>query len=61
LLSAVLFHNPVMGYKYSELGGIHVALVHGKTGGKVELVVEEMDARQARLFYLPDLGKFMGK
>ena len=31
------------------------------TGGKVELVVEEMDVRQARLFSLLDLGKFMGK
>ncbi len=44
-----------------ELDGIHVALVQGKTGGKVELVVEEMDVRQARLFSLLDLGKFMGK
>jgi len=25
------------------------------------LVVEEMDAKQARLFSLLDLGKFMGK
>ena len=44
-----------------ELEGIHVALVHGKTGGKVELVVEEMDVRQARLFSFLDMGKFMGK
>ena len=44
-----------------ELEGIRVALVQGKTGGKVDLVVEEMDARQARLFSLLDLGKFMGK
>jgi len=43
------------------LEGISVALVHGKTGGKVELVVEEMDARRARLFSLLDLGKFIGK
>jgi len=44
-----------------ELGGIRLALVQGKTGGKVDLVVEEMDAKQARLFSLLDLGKFMGK
>ena len=44
-----------------ELEGIRVALVHGKTGGKVELVVEEMDVRQARLFSFLDMGKFMGK
>jgi len=43
------------------LEGISVVLVHGKTGGKVELVVEEMDARRARLFSLLDLGKFIGK
>jgi len=42
-----------------ELGGIRVALVQGKMGGKVDLVVEEMDAKQARLFSLLDLGKFM--
>jgi len=44
-----------------ELGGIRLALVQGKTGGKVDLVVEEMGAKQARLFSLLDLGKFMGK
>ncbi|MBC2708665.1 MAG: hypothetical protein HF975_16805 [ANME-2 cluster archaeon] len=44
-----------------ELEGIRVALLQGKTGGKVDLVVEEMDAKQARLFSLLDLGKFMGK
>ena len=44
-----------------ELEGIRVALVKGKTGSKVDLVVEEMDAKQARLFSLLDLGKFMGK
>ena len=44
-----------------ELGGIRLALVQGKTGGKVDLVVEEIDAKQARLFSLMDLGKFMGK
>ena len=43
------------------VGGIRLALVQGKTGGKVDLVVEEMYAKQARLFSLLDLGKFMGK
>jgi transposase len=43
-----------------ELGGIRLALVQGKTGDKVDLVVEEMDAKQARLFSLLDLGKFIG-
>jgi len=42
-----------------ELEGIQVALVKEKSGGKVEVVVEEMDAKQARLFSLLDLGKFM--
>jgi len=44
-----------------ELEGIRVALVQGKAGSKVDLVVEEMDVKQARLFSLLDLGKFMGK
>jgi len=44
-----------------ELGGIRVALVQGKSGGKVEVVVEEMDAKQARLFSLLDFGKFIAK
>ncbi|TFH46423.1 MAG: IS1634 family transposase [ANME-2 cluster archaeon] len=44
-----------------ELEGIRLALVQGKTDNKVDLVVEEMDAKQARLFSLLDLGKFMGK
>ena len=44
-----------------ELEGIRVALVQGKKGGKVDLVVEEMDAKQARLFSLLDLGKLIGK
>ena len=39
--------------------GIRLALVKGETGGKVDLVVEVMDAKQARLFSLLDLGKFM--
>jgi transposase len=43
-----------------ELGGIRLALVQGKTGGKVDLVFEEMDVKQARLFSLLDLGKFIG-
>lgn len=44
-----------------ELGGIRLALVQGKMGGNVGLVVEEMDAKQARLFSLLDLGKFIPK
>jgi transposase len=44
-----------------ELGGIRLALVQGKMEGKVDLLVEEMDAKQARLFSLLDLGKFIGK
>jgi len=42
-----------------ELEGIRVAIVKQKSGGKVEMVLEEMDAKQARLFSLLDLGKFM--
>ncbi len=42
-----------------ELEGIRLALVQEKTGRNVEMVLEEMDAKQARLFSLPDLGKFM--
>jgi len=37
-----------------ELGGIRLDLVQGKTGGKVDLVVEEMNIKQARLFSLLD-------
>ncbi|KAF5421310.1 MAG: hypothetical protein C5S44_06860 [Candidatus Methanocomedens sp.] len=33
-----------------ELEGIRVALVQEKSGGKVEVVVEEMDAKKVRLF-----------
>jgi len=44
-----------------ELEGIRVTLVQGKTGGKVEMVVEEMDAKQAKLFSLLEMGKFIGK
>ena len=39
-----------------ELEGIRVVLVQGKTGGKVDLVVEEMDAKQTRLFSLMGFG-----
>ena len=42
-----------------ELEGIRLALVQDKTGGNVEMMVEEMGAKQARLFSLLDLGKFM--
>jgi len=42
-----------------ELMGFRLALVQGKTGNKVDLVVGKMNAKQARLFSLLDLGKFM--
>ena len=42
-----------------ELDGICLALVQEKTGRNVKMMVEEMDAKQARLFSLLDLGKFM--
>ncbi|CAD6493196.1 MAG: hypothetical protein CHKLHMKO_00429 [Candidatus Argoarchaeum ethanivorans] len=42
-----------------ELAGIRLALVQKKTGRNVEMVVEEMGAKQARLFSLLDMGKFM--
>ena len=42
-----------------ELDGIRLALVQEKTGGDVVIMVEEMVAKQARLFSLLDLGKFM--
>ncbi len=41
------------------LEGIRVAIVKQKSGGKVGIVLEEMDAKQARLFSLLDLGEFM--
>jgi transposase len=42
-----------------ELEGIRVALVKQKSGKKVEMVMEEINAKQARLISLLDLGKFM--
>jgi len=42
-----------------ELEGIRVALVEQKSSRKVETVMEEMNAKQARLVSLLDLGKFM--
>ena len=39
--------------------GIRLALVQEKTGRGVKMMVEEMDAKQARLFSLLDPGKFM--
>jgi len=33
-----------------ELEGIRIVLVQEKSGGKVEVVVEEMDAKKVRLF-----------
>jgi len=48
-----------LGQLVEELEGIYIALVQEKSGGKVEMVVEEMGAKQARLFSLLDLGKFL--
>ena len=42
-----------------ELDDIRLALVQGNESGKVEMVVEEMDVKQARLFSLLNLGEFM--
>ena len=42
-----------------ELGEIRLALVQETSGRKVEMVVEEMNTKQARLFSLLDLGEFM--
>jgi transposase len=42
-----------------ELDDIRFALVQGNVSGKVEMVVEEMDVKQARLFSLLNLGEFM--
>ncbi|MBN2487546.1 MAG: hypothetical protein JXA98_00810 [Methanosarcinaceae archaeon] len=42
-----------------ELGVIHLALVQRKESGKVDLVIEEMSVKQARLFSLRDLRIFM--
>jgi transposase len=42
-----------------ELDEIRIAIVQKKSGGKVEMFVEEMGAKQATLFSLLDLGKFM--
>jgi transposase len=42
-----------------ELDEIRIAIVQEKSGAKVEMVVEEMGAKQARLFSLLDLGKFI--
>jgi len=42
-----------------EFDGIRLAPIEEKMGSKVKLVVEEMDAKQAKLFSLLDMGKFM--
>ena len=42
-----------------ELEGIRLAIVQEKTGRGVKMMVEAMDVKQARLFSLLDLGKFM--
>ena len=42
-----------------ELEGIRLALVKEKSSTKVNMLVEEMNTKQAKLFSLLDLGKFM--
>ena len=42
-----------------ELEEIRLALVQGNASGKVEMVVEEMDVKQARLFSLLDFGDLL--
>ena len=51
-----------MGLKevVEELEGIRIALVEDKGTGKCELVVEDMNVKQARLFSLLDMGRFIG-
>ena len=39
--------------------GIRLALVQKKTGRNVMVMIEEIGVKQARLFSLLDLGKFM--
>ena len=50
-----------MGLKdlVEELEGIHIALLEDKGTKKCELIVEDMNAKQARLFSLLDLGRFI--
>jgi len=48
-----------LGQLVEELDGIRVALAQEKSGGKVEMIFEEMGVKQARLFSLLDLGKFI--
>ncbi len=42
-----------------ELEGIRIAIVKNSRGNKIKLVIEEMDAKQARLFSQLDLEKFI--
>ena len=42
-----------------ELDGIRIALVKSKIGNKVEMIFEEMDVKQAQLFFLLNLEKYM--
>ncbi|MBW2976924.1 IS1634 family transposase [Candidatus Woesearchaeota archaeon] len=48
-----------LGQLMEELESIRIALVQEKLGGKVEMVVEEMGAKQAKLFSLLYLGEFI--
>ncbi|MEA2046184.1 MAG: IS1634 family transposase, partial [Euryarchaeota archaeon] len=42
-----------------ELEGIRIAIVKNSKGNKIKLVIEEMDAKQARLFSQLGLEKFI--
>ena len=42
-----------------ELEGIRIAIVKNSKGNKIKLVIEEMDAKQARLFSRLGLEKFI--
>ncbi|NKQ38396.1 MAG: hypothetical protein HF967_02770 [Methanosarcinales archaeon] len=42
-----------------ELDGIRIALVKSKMGKKQEMIFEEMDVKQAQLFSLLNLEKYM--
>ena len=55
------FENLHMSLKQfvEELEEIRIALVKDEKGNKARLVIEEMDTKQAKLFFQLDLGKFI--
>jgi len=54
------YFNLSMRRLVEELEGIRLALVKDKTNSKVNLMVEEMSSKQARLFSQLDMGMYMG-